>query len=234
MRHVSLTGRGRAAIEAGRRHRAALEAELAEQARAAARRGRAAAARRGRRRARREPPPCGAGACGHPDSPGHTEVPLPAGWGAIGCGSTPQEPWGGSLETAPHMRRGRHGRRARTRGAGRRRRLDGRIASAGDPFFPPRQRRLRRRPLRARRSTTPGRGNRSTAGARSARPPRRSSTASTSTCAASTISRLDGQRHARDVHARRPGARRSRRAPNSHAGQRVHRRASTTRARRRS
>ena len=30
VRHVSLTGRGRAAIEAGRRHRAALEAELAE------------------------------------------------------------------------------------------------------------------------------------------------------------------------------------------------------------
>jgi DNA-binding MarR family transcriptional regulator len=29
VRHVSLTGRGRAAIEAGRRHRAALEAELA-------------------------------------------------------------------------------------------------------------------------------------------------------------------------------------------------------------
>ena len=29
MRHVSLTARGRAAIEAGRRHRAALQAELA-------------------------------------------------------------------------------------------------------------------------------------------------------------------------------------------------------------
>ena len=151
VRHVSLTARG----PGGDRGRPPPPRRAAGgargQARARARRGRPAAARRRGRGARR-----GRRRARAPRAPAALRSHRAYLYNALGAaiGWRPPRPWGGFLEATYLVCRGRDGRRTRTRGAGRRRRR-GSHGVVGRSVLPADgQRRLRRRPLRARRSTT--------------------------------------------------------------------------------